>query len=150
MLANECNLAGLIEMALFSSLSKSRLEQAPLPGLSLGVLVGNIALLWVWAQIPVWYRSGSADLDAYATFWNAWLGAAAISAMLLLTNAAVLYWATLPLALPHLEQAGPVDKAQFWKHHFVFWLCVMFHLVCLAFASWLALTILTKGWHWPF
>jgi len=120
------------------------------PGLCLGVLIGNIALLWVWAQIPAWYRLGSTDASAYVALQNAWLGAAAISAVLLLTNAAVLRWATLPLALPHLEHAGPVDKTQFWKHNFVFWLCVVFHLACLAFAGWLAVATLVKGWQWPF
>ncbi|OUJ75452.1 hypothetical protein BXP70_05420 [Hymenobacter crusticola] len=115
-------------------------------GLCLGVLVGNVALLWVWVQIPAWYRSGSADVGSYAALQQVWLGAAALSVVLLLTNAAVLRWATLPLALPHLEHAGPVDTAQFWKHHLVFWLCVVFHLACLAFATWLAYRSMSKGW----
>jgi len=137
-------------MALFPFVSKSKQAAGPLPGLCLGVLVGNIALLWVWAQLPAWYRSGSADVHSYAALQSVWLGAGVISAVLLLTNAAVLRWATLPLTLPHLEHAGPLENSQFWKHHFVFWLCVVFHLMCLAFAGWLAFITVTRGWQWPF
>ncbi|HEX8349046.1 MAG TPA: hypothetical protein VF598_03725 [Hymenobacter sp.] len=114
-------------------------------GLYLGVLIGNLALLWVWVQVPAWYRLGSADVYTYAALHSVWLGPWVFGALLLLTNAAVLRWATLPLALPHLEHAGPVDKTQFWKHSLVFWLCVVFHLACAAFEVW---AIMTTGLDW--
>jgi len=141
---------GRIRMSLFRYSSPPKPVRLPSAGLCLGVLIGNVALLWVWTQLPAWYRSGSTDVESYIVFQKIWLGAAATSAMLLLTNAAVLRWATLPLALPHLEHTGPVDGVQFWKHHFVFWLCVVFHLACLVFAGWLAVAIVQAGGEWPF
>ncbi|RSK51437.1 hypothetical protein [Hymenobacter rigui] len=98
-------------------------------GRSLAVLLATCAVLWVWWQIPNWYRLGAADEATLAQLVHLWQQAWLLALLVTAANAVVLYRATLPLALPS-SPASLLDT-QSSLAGAVFWLCTFFHLASL-------------------
>lgn len=108
------------------------------PGWSLGALVGTIAMLWIWTQIPAWAFLGRTGGAMFRALRQVYFHFGLLSMLLVLANATVLRWVTLSMALPQIqmEQAGPIDQTHYWKNDLVFWLGISFHLTTLVVAGW--------------
>lgn len=116
-------------------------------GRSLAVLLAAGALLWTWWQIPNWYRLGTLEARHLAALVQLWQQPWLLALVLTVANAAVLYRATLPLALPS-SPGSLLDTGQFLPG-VVFWLCIGFHLLSLVGAGLLAAGWLTVQPLWP-
>ena len=116
-------------------------------GRSLAVLVGTLAVLWVWWQIPGWYQLGSTNEVRLAQLVHLWQQVWLAALWLTAANAVVLYRATLPLALP--SSPGSLLDTRRYLPSFVFWLCVVFHLGSLLGLVLLGAGQLTLNPLWP-
>lgn len=108
-------------------------------GRSLAVLLTASAVLWAWWQIPNWYRLGTTDAHHLRALVHLWQQPWLLALVMTTVQVVVLFWATLPLALP--SSPGSLLDTRRHLPNFVFWLCVVFHLAGL-----LGLGLVGTGW----
>ena len=106
----------------------------PNAGRSLGILIGVVAVLWLWVQLPAWYQAGHAPDDAA----GAWLRRAVYNewtalALVLTSNLLVARYTTAPMwRLGHCLELRGIKGA------FVLVLAGLFHLLIGGFGVLLA------------
>ncbi|PJJ55024.1 hypothetical protein [Hymenobacter chitinivorans] len=113
--------------------------QWPSAGRSLGILVAVSAVLWLWLQLPDWYRAGHSATETgqwlTALVYNDWTALA----LMLAANALVARYATGPM-----WRLGHSIELQGMRGAFVFVLSLLFHLVVSGCG--LAVLVLGSGW----
>jgi hypothetical protein len=96
----------------------------PSAGRSLSILIAVIAVLWLWLQLPGWYRSGHSATEAgqwlSELVYNDWTALA----LILGGNVIVARGATAPM-----WRLGHSIELQGMRGAFVFVLSLLFHLV---------------------
>jgi hypothetical protein len=105
----------------------------PSAGRSLGFLIAVVAVLWLWLQLPDWYRAGHAATDSGAWLsklvYNEWTALSLIVG----ANVLVAAYTTRPM-----WRLGQCLELRGMKGAFVFVLGLLFHLLVGGFGVVLA------------
>ncbi|UOQ52969.1 hypothetical protein [Hymenobacter cellulosivorans] len=120
------------------TLSNSPLKW-PSAGRSLGILVAVVAVLWLWLQLPDFYRAGhsASETGQWLTelVYNDWTALA----LMLGANVLVARYTTAPM-----WRLGHSIELQGMRGAFVFVLGMLFHLVVAGCG--VAVLVLGSGW----
>lgn len=122
----------------------SSLDSAPTrwpnAGRSLSILIAVVAVLWLWLQLPDWYRSGHAAAEASQWLtdlvYNEWTALA----LILAANLTVAFGTTEPM-----WRLGHSIELRGMKGAFVFVLGMLFHLLVGGFGVVLVGLVLLDG-----